>query len=81
MTLRVGEKIEIYISLNKNGNKVDMIIVSENGAASVRSTTELINKLMKDFNISFEKIVNDVIPFVDKKLKELRGDYLWKLKK
>jgi len=81
LTLRVGEKIEIYISLNKNGNKVDMIIVSENGAASVRSTTELINKLMKDFNISFEKIVNDVIPFVDKKLKELRGDYLWKLKK
>lgn len=81
MTLRVGEKIEIYISLNKDGNKVDMIIVSENGAASVRSTTELINKLMKDFNISFEKIVNDVIPFVDKKLKELRGDYLWKLKK
>jgi len=81
LTLRVGEKIEIYISLNKDGNKVDMIIVSENGAASVRSTTELINKLMKDFNISFEKIVNDVIPFVDKKLKELRGDYLWKLKK
>jgi len=63
--------ISVCILPSKDFGKRDIIIVTKEGAKAVRSTTELVNKLIKDYKIEHEKIVNDILPWVGEKLRDL----------
>ncbi|MBO8183149.1 MAG: hypothetical protein H0Z28_10215 [Archaeoglobus sp.] len=64
--------IKVCVVRSKDLGKRDIIITDpKKGARSMRSVTELINKLSKDYDISMDRITDEVLPFVNRRLRDL----------
>lgn len=67
----IDEKRSVCILPSKDFGKRDIIIISENGARSVRSITEMANKLIKEYKVPQERVVGEIFPWASRRLRDL----------
>lgn len=74
--MSIDSRVSVCILFGKNVGTIDLIIIRESGATSVRSVTELINNLIKECKVPYRRIVNELLPWVHSRLRYLYNQIL-----
>jgi len=70
--VEIEDGLAVGVSLSKDGDGIDLIIITREGAESVRSVAELINRLIKR-NVDVKVVTEKVVPEVAKRLRFLQS--------